>query len=191
MVMEKELITAIFLGIGLSASCGLRIFVPLLVASIAARLGYLPVSESFEWLKSGAAIACFSVATITEVLAYYIPFVDNLLDSIAIPLAIGAGTLLASSVLPVEEELWKWVLGFIVGGSTASVFQGTTSLSRLASSSMTAGVGNPIITTGENTAAFVLPILIILSPVIVGTLVLVAMLFLVKRIFKKRKSVGS
>lgn len=187
--MDKELIVAIFLGIGLSASCGFRVFIPLLVASIAARFGYLPVSEGFEWLKSGAAITCFSAATIVEILAYYIPFFDNLLDSIAIPLAIGAGTLLASSVLPVEEELWKWVLGFIVGGGTASVFQGTTSLSRLASTSITAGAGNPIVSTGENAVAIGLPLLIILSPILVGVLVLLVTFILVRRIFKKRKRV--
>jgi len=182
--MDKELVTAVFLGIGLSASCGFRVFVPLLMASIAARMGFLPLNESFEWLASGAAIVCFSAATLVEILAYYIPFVDNLLDTIAMPLAVGAGTLLTASVLPVEADLWKWVLGFIVGGGAASVFQGTTSLSRLGSSIVTAGVGNHIVSSGENVAAIGLSLLVIAFPLLMGAIVLVTLGVLIKRLFR-------
>lgn len=186
--LEKELITAICLGIGLSASCGFRVFIPMLIASIAARTGFLPVSESFEWLASGTAIACFSAATLSEIIAYYIPFVDNLLDTISTPLAIGAGTLLTASVLPVEEELWRWVLGFIIGGGAASVFQGATSLSRLGSSSLTAGIGNPLVSSGENVAAIGLPIFAIAFPVFIGIFVVIVLVYLVRKIFRRKKA---
>lgn len=185
-VVEKELITALLLGLGLSASCGFRVFVPMLVASIAVRTGFLPVNESFEWLSSGMAVACFAAATITEIIAYYIPFVDNLLDTISAPLAIIAGTLLTASVLPVEADLLKWVLGFIVGGGAASVFQGATSLSRLSSSSLTAGVGNPLVASGENLAAAGLPIFAMSFPVVIGLIMLSIILFLLRRLFGKR-----
>ncbi|WP_347838897.1 DUF4126 domain-containing protein [uncultured Draconibacterium sp.] len=185
--MEKELIVAIFLGVGLSASCGFRVFVPMLLASIAARFGYLPVNESFEWLASGSAIICFSAATVVELLAYYIPFVDNLLDALAMPLAIGAGTLLTASVLPVEENMLKWVLALIVGGSTASVFQGATSVSRLSSSQFTAGFGNPLIATGENAVALGLPLLVIAFPLVLGSVILLVMIWLLRKLFIKKK----
>lgn len=184
--MEKELIAALLLGIGLSASCGFRVFVPMLVASIAARTDFLPINESFEWLTSSAAIICFSAATLTEIVAYYIPFIDNLLDTISTPLAIVTGTLLTASVLPVEADLLKWVLGFIVGGGAASVFQGATSLSRLSSSTLTAGVGNPVIASGENFAAVGLPIFAITFPVFIGVLVLLLLFFLLKKLLVKR-----
>lgn len=185
--MEKELVTALLLGIGLSASCGFRVFVPMLVASIAARTGFLPLNESFEWLASGAAIACFGAATLTEIIAYYIPFIDNLLDTISTPLAIVAGTLLTASVLPVEADLLKWVLGFIIGGGAASVFQGATSLSRLSSSTLTAGIGNSVIASGENLAAVGLPIFAITFPVFIGVMVLLLLFILLKKLFVKRK----
>lgn len=183
--MEKEFITAIFLGIGLSASCGFRVFVPMLIASIAARAGFLPVSESFEWLASGTAIACFGAATISEILAYYIPFFDNLLDTAAMPLAVCAGTLLAASVLPVEADLWRWVLGFIIGGGAASVFQGATSLSRLSSSTFTAGIGNPLVSSGENTAAIGLSVFVLAFPVFTGVLVVLVLFVLLKKVLSK------
>src|SRR5512136_940935 len=102
--MNKEVIIAIAIGIGLSASCGFRIFVPMLIASIAAKLGIFGVQEGFQWLAGWPAIVCFGTATVVEILAYYIPFVDNLLDTITTPLAIGAGTLLVTSVLPIDND---------------------------------------------------------------------------------------
>ena len=68
--MEKETLTAIFLGIGLAASCGFRVFVPMLIAALATRFGFLEVNESFAWLSSGTSIVCFGAATIIEILAY-------------------------------------------------------------------------------------------------------------------------
>ncbi|MDX1285573.1 MAG: DUF4126 domain-containing protein [Draconibacterium sp.] len=189
--MEKETISAIFLGIGLAASCGFRVFVPMLIAAIAARTGFLPVSESFEWLSSGTAIACFGVATLVEIIAYYVPFIDNLLDTISSPLAIGAGTLLAASVIPMDSELFKWVLALIVGGGAASVVQGATTVSRLGSSTVTAGLGNPVIASGENLAAIGLPVLTITWPLIFGTLIVLFMLYLLRRVFRKNGKIKS
>jgi len=136
--MDKEAIVAIGIGIGLSASCGFRVFVPMFVASIAAKMGIFPVNEGFQWLAGWPAILCFGSATVVEILAYYIPFVDNLLDTITTPLAVGAGTLLLTSVLPIDNDLLKWTTGFIVGGGAAAVVQGGSVMTRLASSKMTA-----------------------------------------------------
>jgi len=148
--MEKEIITALALGIGLAAATGFRIFLPLLIAGIASRLGFLPLNEGFQWIASNAALGSFGVATVVEIVAYYIPFVDNLLDHISSPAAIAAGTVISASVLPVDSELVKWITGLIIGGGTAAVIQGGTSALRLGSSGATAGTGNFLVATGEN-----------------------------------------
>src|SRR4030042_415215 len=95
--MEKEIITAVAIGIGLSASCGFRVFVPMLVASIAAKAGIFTVNEGFQWIASWPAVISFGTATVAEILAYYVPFIDNLLDTITTPLAVGCGTLLLTA----------------------------------------------------------------------------------------------
>jgi hypothetical protein len=135
--LDKEIITGVAIGIGLSASCGFRVFVPMLVASIAAKTGVFPVQEGFEWLASWPAIISFGTATVFEILGYYIPFIDNLLDTITTPLAIGAGTLLLTSVLPVDSDFLKWSGGLIVGGGSAAIVQGGSVLTRLGSSNLT------------------------------------------------------
>ena len=199
--MDMELITAIALGIGLAASAGFRVFVPMLVASIAAYSGVLPTQESFAWLGSWPAMICLGSATIIEIAAYYVPWLDNLLDTITTPLAVGSGTLLLTSVLPIDNDMVKWATGFIVGGGISGTVQTGTVLTRLGSSATTAGVANPIIATGEDTAAVVTSVLSLFIPLIVVSvlLVLVVILLIVfrKKIFrgitslKRRISKGS
>ena len=138
-IMNAEIITAIALGIALSASAGFRVFIPMLIASVASHFNIIPVSEGFAWLGSWAAMISFGVAAVVEVLAYYIPFVDNLLDTITTPLAVLAGTLLMTSVIPMDNELTKWIMGFVVGGGAAATMQSGSVLSRFASSKFTAG----------------------------------------------------
>lgn len=192
--MNGEIIAAVALGIGLSASAGLRVFIPMLIASVAAHFNILPLSEGFAWLGSLPAMISFGTAAVIEVLAYYIPFVDNLLDTITTPLAIGAGTLLMTSVLPLDNELMKWIMGFIIGGGAATTMQSGSVLSRFTSSKFTAGVANPVVSTGENVAATGASIASLFIPVVVAIVfILIAIVIFVKllewRRYKKDKQI--
>jgi hypothetical protein len=188
--MEKEIITAVAIGIGLSASCGFRVFVPMLVASIAAKAGIFPVNEGFQWLAGWPAIISFGTATVAEILAYYIPFIDNLLDTITTPMAVGGGTLLLTSVLPIDNEFLKWATGFLFGGGAAATVQGGTVLSRLASTKLTAGAGNAVVSTGENAAAVGSSVLSLLVPLVVVALIILLITFIFlkygNRLFKRK-----
>jgi hypothetical protein len=187
--MEKEIITAIAIGIGLSASCGFRVFVPMLIASVAAKMNLFPVTEGFQWLASWPAIISFATATAAEILAYYIPFVDNLLDTITTPLAVGGGTILLTSVLPIDNELLRWVSGFIFGGGAAATVQGGTVLTRLASTKLTAGTGNAVVATGEHAAAFGTSVLSLFIPLLISSVVIILIFYFItkfgKRLFLK------
>lgn len=185
--MNGEILAAVALGIGLSASVGFRVFIPMLVASVAAHFNIIPLTESFSWLGSWPAMISFGTAAVVEVLAYYIPFVDNLLDTVTTPLAVGAGTLLMTSVLPVDNELMKWIMGFVVGGGAAATMQSGSVLSRLTSSKFTAGSANPVVSTGENVAALGSSVTALLFPVVVAVIfILIAILIFVK-LFEWRK----
>lgn len=190
--MNVELITAVAIGIGLAASAGFRVFVPMLVAAIAAKTGILPLNESFMWLSSWPSIAILGTATIVEILAYYIPVVDNLLDTIATPLAVVAGTLLLTSVLPIDSELMKWITGAAVGGGSAAVVQSGSALTRLTSTKLTAGVGNPVVATVENVAAAGTSILSLVIPffILAIFLLLIILIFtsLRRRMRKKKEN---
>ncbi|MFZ2339288.1 MAG: DUF4126 domain-containing protein [Bacteroidales bacterium] len=183
--MEKEIVTAIAIGIGLSASCGFRVFVPMLIASIAARMNIFPLTEGFQWLASWPAIISFGTATAAEILAYYIPFVDNLLDTITTPLAVGGGTILLTSALPIDNEFLRWVSGFIFGGGAAATVQGGTVLTRLASTKLTAGTGNALVATGEHAAAFGTSVLSLFIPLLISSAVIILIFYFITKFGKK------
>lgn len=185
--MNAEIITAVALGIGLAASAGFRVFIPMLVASVAAHFNVIPLSESFAWLGSWPAMLTFGAATVVEVLAYYIPFVDNLLDTITTPMAVGAGTLLMTSVLPVDNELLKWIMGFVMGGGAAATIQSGSALSRFASSKFTAGTANPVLSTGENVAALGTSVSALFIPIIIAVIFIIIAVVIFIKLFEWRK----
>lgn len=186
---ENKVLLSLVMGLGLSASSGFRVFIPLLVASIAAKLGYLHLGAGFQWMGSTPAIICFAAATLFEIAGYYIPFVDNVLDTVTTPASVVAGTLLtASAILPDIDPMIKWGLGIIVGGGSAGIIQAGTALTRATSTATTAGVANPIVATIEHILAIVGSIFSIIIPFVIATIiciVLVILLFFVIRYFKK------
>lgn len=164
-----DILLALGIGITLSAACGFRIFVPPLVMSLGAIYGDVQLGESFAWLGTYPALIGLAMATVAEVLAYYIPVVDNLLDSIEIPTAIAVGTLLMSASiggLTDIEPLLKWAIAIVVGGGTAGIIEGFTVMTRAASTTMTGGTANPVMSTVEVLSAGVLSLLGILVPFI-------------------------
>lgn len=151
-----ELVMGLFAGLGLAAACGFRLFIPLLVTSLAARADMLSLAEGFEWIASTPALVGFGAATALEIGAYYVPFIDNLLDTIATPAAVVAGSVLAAAVF-VDMDPWlQWSLAAVAGGGVAAAVQTGTVALRGTSSATTAGLGNPVVSTGElaGSAAF-------------------------------------
>ncbi|MFZ5829020.1 MAG: DUF4126 domain-containing protein [Planctomycetota bacterium] len=167
-----DTLIAVLIGLGLAASCGFRVFVPMLVAAVAARLGYLSTSEGFAWLSSDAAILAFSLATLLEIAAYYIPWLDNLLDTIASPVAVIAGILLFAATVGEIDPLLRWSLAVVAGGGAAAVVQGGTVLTRAASSATTGGLANFVVTTVETVAGFLFSALSIVVPVVAVVLLI-------------------
>ncbi|MEJ8817897.1 DUF4126 domain-containing protein [Lacibacter sp. H407] len=172
--MDTTLLTSVAMGIALSACCGFRVFVPMLGASFAAWQQWFNLPADMQWVGSLPAVLCFGTAAVLEIGAYYIPFVDNLLDTIATPLAVAAGTILAASFLPIAEftPLLKWILAIVAGGGAAGTVQAGTGLLRLFSSKATAGTGNVVVSTGENAAAIGGTALSFIAPVIIALLML-------------------
>ncbi len=182
-----EWLISIFLGIGLAAAVGFRIFLPFLILSLAQRWGVMELSAGFEWIGSTPALVLFITATLLEVLSYYIPWFDNLLDTITTPLAMICGTLVMASAM-VDMEPWiKWTLAVIAGGGTAGLIKGTGSTTRLVSSTTTGGLGNPLIATAETGGSFSLTLMAIFIPVIAAILVLMLCSYILSKILRKKK----
>ncbi len=168
-----ETLLGICLGVGLSAACGFRIFVPPLVMSIAAQSGHLQLSDDFTWMGTPEATVAFGVGAFLEVGAYYIPWVDELLDIIATPTAVIAGTIITGSFVSDMSPMLQWTIAVIVGGGSAGAVQGLTDVTRLASTALTGGFANPGVSTMELLSSTVLSMLAISVPVLAALIVFV------------------
>ncbi|MBK7981068.1 MAG: DUF4126 domain-containing protein [Ignavibacteriae bacterium] len=183
--MNFETIISVFLGISLAAAVGFRIFVPLLVMSIASFFGYLNLSSGFEWISTLPALIIFGAATLFEIAGYYIPFIDNFLDAIASPTAVIAGSIVMASSIVELDPLVKWVLAIVAGGGAAGLVQSLTTITRGTSSLTTGGLGNHVVSTTEAGASFGISILAILFPIFIGILVILFLTWTVKKVYNK------
>ena len=184
--MAMETILSVFLGIGLAASVGFRVFLPLFALSLATYFGKWDLNESWLWIGSSTAVITLGIATLVEIIAYYIPVVDNLLDAIAIPLATLAGTTIIVSTVADLSPVVTWALAIIAGGGTAAVVKSSASATRLGSTVSTAGFGNPLVTTLETVTSVVMSIVSIFLPVLAIILV-IFIFYIVFRLYKKLK----
>ena len=160
---------SVLIGIALSATCGFRVFVPLLAVNIGTRAQntdgepLIELAAGFDWLSSDIAMMVFLVATLFEIGGYYIPWIDNLLDTVASPAAIVAGTVITASFITGMDPWLQWLLGLIAGGSAAGAVQATTVVTRASSTVTTGGLGNPIVASVETSGAFLGSALAILA----------------------------
>ena len=181
--MTTETILSIFLGIGLAASVGFRVFLPLFALSLASYFGIWDLNESWEWIGSLAALLTLGIATIIEILAYFIPWIDNLLDSIAIPLAAIAGTAVMVSTVAGLDPVVTWSLAIIAGGGTATAIKGAGAAGRLASTATTGGLANPVVATVETGTAVAITAASIFAPILAAVLVII-ILVVIFRIYR-------
>ncbi|MFN8443914.1 MAG: DUF4126 domain-containing protein [Caldilineaceae bacterium] len=185
-----EILLSLSIGLGLSAACGFRVFTPLLVLSVASLTGSVGLAPGFEWVASWPALIALATATVLEIAAYYIPWLDNLLDTVASPAAVMAGVLATAATFGDVSPMMRWSLALIAGGGLAALVQvGTVGL-RGASTATTGGIGNFVVSTGELILSLFFSLLAILWPIVAAALAIVVCLMLVRlaaRLFWQRR----
>ena len=188
--MLSETLLGIGVGIGLSAACGFRVFIPLLVMNLTTLTGHLHLAPGFEWIGSYYATVAFGTATIIEVLAYTIPWLDHILDLISSPAAIIAGMVVTASVVMDVSPFLKWTLAIIAGGGAAAIVQGVTVTLRTKSSALTAGAGNVLVSSLELAGSIITALLAIIVPILCLILLVLLCIFVIwktGRLFFRRK----
>jgi Domain of unknown function (DUF4126) len=190
----SDLALSIVLGIALAAATGFRVFLPMLIVSAAAYTGHLQLDNNFSWLGTPSALTMLSVAALTEVLAYYVPVIDNLLDTLATPAALIAGTIVSAAVMTDVPPMVQWTVAVIAGGGIAGLTQGLTGILRAHSTVWTGGLGNPVIATAELGGALFISFLAMVAPTAAIALVILFLLVairLLRRIFRGARSSDS
>lgn len=187
-------IISAFIGIGLAAATGFRVFMPMFAVSLASYFGWIPMNESFEWLAGLPTLITTGIAMIAEVLAYYIPFIDHLLDTISVPLATVAGSVMFATQFADIGTFPQWALALIAGGGTAAAISSGFAGTRAASTATTGGLGNSVVATTETAGAGIMTFLALAAPVIafiaaVGLIITV--LILGKKLWRKFRNFNS
>jgi len=189
-----DTLLGIAVGLGLGAACGFRVFVPLLVMNLASLSGHLHLASGFAWIGSSYATVAFATATIAEVFAYFIPWLDHALDIVATPAAVIAGTLATASLVTDMSPFLKWTLALIAGGGIAGLVQGTTVTLRTTSLASTAGVGNPLVSTLELVGSIIIAVLAILVPILCLVFIGFLCIFVIRKagrlVFGKKPSLN-
>ncbi len=187
MGLAADIVPSVALAIGLAACAGLRAWLPLLLAGGVARLGYLELGDSFQFIASTRALILFGVATVLEMVADKIPVVDHALDAVSTFLRPAAAVLLTASVMwRIDDPLVALAVGLAVGAPTALVPHAAKSLLRTASSVLTLGLANPLVSILEDVMAVALFVLAVVVPVLVAVVVLLVSLLVVRRILRSR-----
>ena len=183
------LITSIFLAFGLAAACGFRIFIPPLTYGLLYKADLVQLAEGWYWIGNDWVIAVLALTALIEIIGNLVPWLDNLLDVIATPTAIIAGTILSAACLNEIDPGLKWMLSIMSGVLVTGGFQLTTVSVRGLSSIFTGGLINPIISFIEDLISLVISISIILFPVL-GIFIIILIALFLRRIYislKKRK----
>lgn len=179
MSFSWEMLVSIFLGIGLAASSGFRVFVPLFALSCASYFGMIPLNNSWAWVGSTPALVILGVASIVESVSYLVPYIDHALDTIAVPLAGIAGTLVMASTLSDMSPAMTWALAIVAGGGAAATIKGTAATTRVASTATTGGLANPVVSVAETGTAIGLSALSIFAPVIAMVALVLGLILLI------------
>lgn len=187
-------IISAFIGVGLAAETGFRVFLPMFAVSLASYMGWIPMNESFQWLARLPTLITTGIATIVEILAYYIPFVDHLLDTISIPLATIAGSVMFASQFADIGTFPQWALALIAGGGTAAAISSGFAGTRATSTATTGGLGNSVVATTETAGAGIMSVLALVAPVLAflaAIILLITVFFLGRKIWKKFRNFKS
>ncbi|ROH96933.1 MULTISPECIES: DUF4126 domain-containing protein [Chryseobacterium] len=187
-------IISAFIGIGLAAATGFRVFLPMFIVSLASYFNWIPMNEHFEWLAGLPTLITTGIATIIEILAYYIPFVDHLLDTVSIPMATVAGSILFASQFADLGTFPQWALALIAGGGTAATISSGFAGIRAASTATTGGLGNSMVGTTETAGAGIMSVLAMAAPVIAAIFALITLIVVIvfgRKAWKKFKSTKS
>lgn len=180
--LDLDTLISLMLAISLSAACGFRVFVPLLVMSAAAVIGHIDLPTEFDWIETNHALILFAAASVLEVGGYYVPWLDHALDLLSTPAAILAGTLVTAAAAPDMNPLVQWTTALLVGGGAAGLTKGMSNIMRVISTAISGGLTNPVIATIELVAAVVLALLAVTVPVVAIMLVFGLWIFAIQRI---------
>ncbi|HEU0014834.1 MAG TPA: DUF4126 domain-containing protein [Longimicrobium sp.] len=182
-----DALSAVAFGVVLAACAGLRAFLPVFSASLAARVMELPLPDYLAWLDRADTLVLFGAATLLEVLGDKVPFVDHLLDSVQVAVKPVLGVVAAIPFLYQLSPEYAAALGIAMGAPLALGVHATKATVRVGSTATTGGLGNPVLSVLEDVAAAGAVVLAFIAPVLALVLTVVLLAWLVRLALRLRR----
>jgi hypothetical protein len=186
-----DALSAAAFGVVLAATAGLRAFLPVFSASLAAWLTNLPLPDNLAWLEKPQTVLIFGVATLLEILGDKVPLVDHALDSVQVLTKPVLAALAATPFLYQLAPEYSVAIGILVGAPLALGVHSAKATARLGSTATTGGVGNPVLSVAEDVAAVVSIVVGFLAPLLALVLMALTIFFIARLALRVRRRRGA
>jgi hypothetical protein len=163
---------SILAGFGLSGAAGLNAWIPLLAAGLLDRAGQLQLAEPYDVLATTPGLIVVGVLFALDFVGDKVPALDHVLHAVGSIVHPASGAVLFAGSAETPTDVPSIVL-FALGASVAGSLHATRATIRPASTTLTAGAGNPVLSFGEDVSSAVLSVLAVLAP-LAGLLILIA-----------------
>ena len=185
-----ETLLSLATGLGLSTAAGFNAYLPLLITGILARTtDLITLAAPFDRLEEPVVLGAIAAIGVIDFVGDKVPPVDHVLHAVGLVVAPVSGAVLALSATSDTDVVPAVAL--IIGVLAAEATQGARTSVRPLSTVTTGGVGNPVLSLGEDGLSATLSFAAIIVPLVALVLVaaiVVLMVWAVRRVRRRRPS---
>jgi hypothetical protein len=179
-------------ALGLSGAAGLNAWIPLLAVGLLSRSGQLELADGYHWLASTPGLIALGVLFVLDFVGDKVPAIDSLLHAAGTIVHPAAGAIVFAGPTQAPTDVPSLLL-FAAGAVIAGSLHATRATVRPASTTLTAGAGNPVLSLAEDVTSAGLSVVAVFVPILgaAGLIVLVAVAVLWwRRIRRSRRRRG-
>jgi Domain of unknown function (DUF4126) len=156
---------------GLSGAAGLNAWIPLLAAGLLDRAGQLQLAEPYDAIATTPGLIVLGVLFVLDFVGDKVPAIDHMLHAIGTVVHPASGAIVFAGPTEAPTDIPSVIL-FALGATVAGSLHATRATIRPASTTLTAGAGNPVLSFGEDVSSAVLSVVAVLAPLL-GVLMLI------------------
>jgi len=162
---------SVLAAFGLSGAAGLNAWIPLLAAGLLDRAGQLQLAEPYDAIATTPGLIVIGTLFVLDFVGDKVPAIDHVLHAIGTVVHPASGAIVFAGPTEAPTDIPSVVL-FALGATVAGSLHATRATIRPASTTLTAGAGNPVLSFGEDVSSAVLSVVAVLAPLL-GVLMLI------------------
>jgi uncharacterized protein DUF4126 len=162
---------SVLAAFGLSGAAGLNPWIPLLAAGLLDRADQLQLAEPYDVIATTPGLIVLGVLFALDFVGDKVPAIDSLLHAVGSIVAPASGAIVFAGPTETPTDIPSIVL-FALGATVAGSLHATRATIRPASTTLTAGAGNPVMSLAEDVSSALLSVAAVFAPLL-GVLLLI------------------